>query len=98
MTEPTRRDGAVNQAARRRAIAKQHHPDLGGDPEKFIAAMRGLATTTMQPDGRPRPNQPVVRARRSRVRQVTLTRKRWVMTLRQRLPRPVPGSRRYGRI
>lgn len=98
MTEPTRRDGAVNQAKRRRAIAKQHHPDLGGDPETFIAEMQVLAMT--EPDGRPlgRSNPPVVRARRNRVRLMTLTRKRWVMTLRQRLPRPVPGSRRYGRL
>lgn len=28
--------------ARRRAIAKRHHPDLGGDPAEFDRAMRAL--------------------------------------------------------
>lgn len=28
--------------ARRRALARRHHPDLGGDPEAFDRAMRSF--------------------------------------------------------
>lgn len=42
--EPVRdqpvRDAAAEARSRRRAAAKRHHPDLGGDPAEFDRAMR----------------------------------------------------------
>ncbi|GAA5142911.1 hypothetical protein GCM10023340_07180 [Nocardioides marinquilinus] len=34
------------RAAERRRVARQHHPDLGGDPEAFVAAMAALERPT----------------------------------------------------
>ncbi|QCW49435.1 hypothetical protein FE634_01615 [Nocardioides dongxiaopingii] len=87
--------------ARRRALAKEHHPDVGGDPAEFVRAMRGLGgsagddgpdavtsgTTTVAPSRVARS------ARRVRGAGTTL-----VATVRRRLPRSFPGSRRYGHL
>lgn len=39
--------------ARRRAVAREHHPDRGGDPAEFDRAMRALDT----PDDAPAPRR-----------------------------------------
>ncbi|QWC84277.1 hypothetical protein KLP28_11880 [Nocardioidaceae bacterium] len=54
-------DPAAELARRRREVVKALHPDVGGDPEAFVAAMRALddegaagrasAARTQGPDG-----------------------------------------------
>lgn len=73
--------------ARRRELARRHHPDAGGDPDTFIEVMRVLDRRLTSPDGRPRGGARTGRAARRR-RQAL---RRW----RTRLPRRLPGARRY---
>lgn len=72
------------QRAARRALIKAHHPDRGGDPARFVELLAEL-------DGSPAPPPVEVVATRSRRRR----RRQAVRALRQRLPRRVPGARRY---
>ncbi|WP_134767930.1 hypothetical protein [Nocardioides sp. 1609] len=96
MSEPQR-----EVRARRRALAKQHHPDLGGDPAEFVRAMRGLGGSAG--DDGPAAVAPhtttvaVSRAVRT-VRRVRGSATTLVATARRRLPRSFPGSRRYGHL
>ncbi|GAB2487739.1 hypothetical protein [Jatrophihabitans fulvus] len=56
------RDGreAAERAAARRAFIRSAHPDRGGDPDAFIAGLRGFDAP--RPTGAERPR--VVRSRR----------------------------------
>jgi hypothetical protein len=97
----TPREGQAERDARRRRreIARQHHPDLGGDPEVFIAAMRALQEP--DPAAPTRPGIPVTVRSTSRSRLARTVRRRATRLLRgtrHRIPRSVPGSRRYGRV
>ncbi len=78
--------------AARAKVARRHHPDLGGDVSEFIAALAevdaAFAATTRAADGR------WVRLRRGVNRSVR-RRRSTLRTLRARLPRKVPGARRY---
>ncbi|KAA1374887.1 hypothetical protein [Aeromicrobium fastidiosum] len=84
-------DDRARRAARRAAI-KQHHPDRGGRAEDLDAALRALERTTGSQDvsgvtpiqRRDRSESPVTRMLRAAVARA-----------RRRLPRWVPGSRRY---
>lgn len=91
-------------AARRRALIRLHHPDVGGDPDVLTAELAALdrefaARRTMDPPRvapmptplvHVRPTGPVRRLRRSAGKAVA--------RLRTRLPRSVPGSRRWFEI
>ncbi|WP_299569330.1 hypothetical protein [uncultured Williamsia sp.] len=89
-------------AARRRALIRRHHPDVGGDAEVLAAELDALDREFAQrravvpprvvanPPLRVRPTGRVRRLRRSATRAIT--------RLRGRLPRSVPGSRRYFEI
>jgi hypothetical protein len=74
------------ERAARRAVIKAHHPDRGGDPARFVELLeaidRSCGETEAVADGRRSGHG------RRRRRQV-------VRRLRQRLPRRVPGARRY---
>lgn len=88
--DPRRR--AAWQGARR-AAARRHHPDLGGDTDTYLAALaevdrRFAAAPTTSPSGR------WVRIRRAMNRQRRRSRTR-VRAVRARLPRGMPGARRY---
>ena len=92
-TDPRRR--AAWQAARR-AAARRHHPDLGGDTDSYLAA---LAEVDRQFDPAPVsavPSSPGrwVQVRRAVNRQRRRSRTR-VRELRQKLPRRMPGAKRY---
>ncbi|WP_139977346.1 hypothetical protein [Nocardioides litoris] len=88
-------DDAAARAARseRRRVARLHHPDLGGDPDDFVEAMRRL--------DRPRPPQPLAPPPTAplRVEVVRTTRGRFARLLRRRA-RPIVDRltprRRYG--
>ncbi len=78
------------ERSRRRAAAKLHHPDLGGDPDAFIESMRQVEDP-----------MPVVGRASTLARASRTVRRRGrdaVRGLRQHLPRSFPGSRRYGRL
>jgi len=75
------------ERADRRALIKAHHPDRGGDPATFVEVLAALDRPTTPSragsvEARPSPSW------RRRRRQV-------VRDLQQRLPRGVPGARRY---
>ncbi len=87
----------------RRTVARQHHPDLGGDPVLFMQLLREVDDRFGVSPGSSSPNHPTARAEatsagrrisratgraRRRVRHGT----RWA---RGRLPRRFPGARRY---
>lgn len=102
--------GEAARRSRRRAVARQHHPDLGGDPAAFDRAMRALEAAEPSPPAGPRHRRstggsatnPVATIRttsRSRaVRRTITSGTRFVRTLRTRIPRSFPGSRRYGHL
>ncbi|MEJ5913045.1 hypothetical protein [Pseudokineococcus sp. 1T1Z-3] len=87
------------RAARRRA-ARQHHPDLGGSTEAYMAALAEVdaAFGRGAPTGGPRPVV-VTTSLRRRLLRVTLRGARDASrSVRQRLPPGVPGSRRWGNL
>lgn len=92
MTERSREDEADWRAARR-AVARQLHPDLGGDLEVYLAAMTvvdrrfGVGPT-------PTDSVTSARSRRLSARRIRQT----VRQLRTKLPRRLPGARRYARL
>jgi hypothetical protein len=81
----------------RRQVARRLHPDLGGDPDEYLAALAGVdraygVHTTVPGYGRPQIRMsPVRRLSRPLVRAV----RAGARGLRARLPRRVPGARRY---
>jgi hypothetical protein len=76
------------ERAARRAVIKAHHPDRGGDPARFVELLdeiersHGGRSAAHAVDVRPSGHG------RRRRRQI-------VRQLRRRLPRHVPGARRY---
>ena len=82
----------------RREVAREHHPDVGGDPATYVRLMgevdarfgRGQPTGLLLADSGLRS----VRARRL-LRRAGRRAKRGARGLRGRLPRQLPGSRRY---
>lgn len=91
--------GEAQTRARRRAIARQHHPDLGGDPERYLAAMQELDAAAHADGSRPGDGRTTPLTVRTTVRsRVTRRVRRAVRRLRQRIPRSIPGSRRFGHL
>lgn len=98
--------GDADRARARRAVARRHHPDLGGDPAVFVEEMARLDRPTTGRTGAqaPRPtSEPllpviVVSPRRRALGALRRTGVRLVGDVRRRLPRGVPGARRYGRL
>lgn len=88
----------------RRRLARRLHPDLGGDPDTYIAAMRELderqASAPPEPQGSAGSGSTVAYATaRNRAARALRGHARAVSTVvRQRLPRRWPGTRRYGRL
>ena len=70
----------------RRAVIKAHHPDRGGDPALFVELLAAIDRS----HGAPEPGPGVSTSGHGRRR-----RRQAVRRLRQRLPRHVPGARRY---
>lgn len=95
---PGERDAYV---AARRAVARRLHPDLGGDPQEYLAAM---ATLDRQYPGAPDTEQRTAEGAvqvvaRHRVRAVVRVKTRQVVaSVRGALPGRWPGARRYGRL
>ncbi len=93
-------DEAAALRARRRAAARLHHPDLGGDPDAFRRAMAAAEAPPPSPPPSPSPSrsEPVVVLRHHRAvtaaAVVAAGGVRLVGGLRARLPRSFPGSRR----
>ncbi|WP_030483245.1 hypothetical protein [Nocardioides aequoreus] len=82
----TDRDDAWRRA--RRAAAKRHHPDRGGDP----AALHDALTAVDREFGRSaRPARPVLVVRRSRRGRV----RRWATRLARRAAARRPGATRW---
>lgn len=86
----------------RRDIARRHHPDVGGDPARYIQLMRevdvrfGIDALRGTPDGQSETR--LVGGLRRAGRAVRRARRRTRHGLRRargRLPRRFPGSRRY---
>lgn len=71
-------------AAARRAIIRAHHPDVGGSAERLNAELAALARLhdrgPIEVELQPRLRRRIARGAR---------------TLRTRLPRKIPGSKRY---
>jgi hypothetical protein len=89
--------------ARRREAAKRHHPDLGGDPDEFIRAMRGLEEAAAAGSGHHadtgRGDITILVTGRSRARHwLRRSHRDLVRGLRSRIPRPLPGARRYAEL
>lgn len=87
-------------AARRREVIRRHHPDVGGDPERLRLELarldREFGRTAHARSARESvdadrltvaPTRPIRRLRRRTITQLG--------KIRGRLPRSVPGSRRY---
>jgi len=97
-------------ARRRRRAAAVHHPDRGGDTDSYLAALAAIdAAFGVTPgplraagaSGTPRPVHAEVTVQRTwrgvRMR-LARRRRRLVRSVRTRLPRRVPGSRRTTQI
>lgn len=86
--------------ARRREVARRHHPDLGGDVETYVRAMAELDGDSPGAPGAPATAGGVVVAvrRRRPLRSAARRGRRLSRELRRRLPRRVPGARRYATL
>ncbi|NNG38519.1 hypothetical protein HJ588_04415 [Flexivirga sp. ID2601S] len=89
-------------SAERRRVARRLHPDLGGDPDDYIAAMQALEQRRAAAMGvlhgaegmtvvHTTAGSRAVRAVTGRARSVTTA-------VRRHLPRGWPGARRYGQL
>lgn len=88
-------------AAARRAVARRLHPDLGGDPQEYVAAMAALDRRyPREPHGEHHTADGVVNVvARHRIRSAMgVTARKTVACVRGVLPRGWPGARRYGRL
>ncbi|MFC5382679.1 hypothetical protein [Aquipuribacter nitratireducens] len=87
---------AASWRAERRAVARTHHPDRGGDVDAYLAALaevdarHGRLTTAGPPPGRPRARRGTGALRRRA--------RRGVRRARSLLPRGVPGARRWASL
>lgn len=88
---PSRQQVDARYRAERRAVARRLHPDRGGDVEQYLAA---LAEVDRRHDDAVRPRPRTTTRRRSVKRRIDLL----ALHARTRLPRGVPGARRYGRL
>ncbi len=87
--------------AARRAVTRRLHPDLGGDPQQYVAAMAELDRQYAQAPGTGQhlTHDKVHVVTRHRVRSVVgVTTRQAVACVRGALPRGWPGARRYGRL
>ncbi|WP_265442488.1 hypothetical protein [Flexivirga meconopsidis] len=90
-------------SAERRRVARRLHPDLGGDPDDYIAAMQALEQRRAAAMGalhhgaagmtvaHTTTGARAVRLVAGRARSVTTA-------VRRRIPRGWPGARRYGQL
>lgn len=82
---------------RRRDVARRFHPDLGGDPETYLRQMRavdeefGVGTRAYGSADQSSTRRRGSRARHRARRRLKATARR----VRAKLPRRLPGSRRY---
>lgn len=99
-----RRGPDAEHRAQLRAVARRFHPDLGGDLDTYLAAVADLDAPRLTSPSAPfsRPSDHLTSGRagfahraRQRVRRGLRTAGR---TARSRLPRAVPGSRRWARL
>jgi len=81
---------------RRREVVRRLHPDLGGDPGEFIAALRALSERSRVGHGSPAPVVAV--STQVPLKALRRTHRHFVGDLRRRLPRSLPGSRRFVRL
>lgn len=91
-------DRSREHAAARRELAKRLHPDVGGDPAVFAEAMARLEEEQRAvTSGRPPQTSPTTQGLPTHGLPVAVGRglARVVHAARGRLPRWVPGSRRY---
>lgn len=82
------------QRMERRRLARELHPDHGGDAESFIAAMAALDRRQVVPFA----VAPSVRSSSSRTGAWAFALRRAARAGRARLPRGWPGARRYARL
>lgn len=100
--------GQDEYAAAQRSVARRLHPDLGGDPQEYLAAMAALDRAYAQSVGTDREHSGAAEGRasglvhvvhRARVRSLLRTRtRRALRTVKSVLPRSVGGAHRYGRL
>ncbi len=95
MTSPV--DDETDWRRARREVARGHHPDVGGDAATFVHLLAEVDRRYGRGGG-PQigvvPLTPRIRVQRG-VRRVARRAKAHSRTLRTRLPRSVPGSKRY---
>ncbi len=92
MNGPVDPEERARWRAARARVARHHHPDLGGDPDEFIAALAEVDAQYALPT--------MTQARRwttmrRRVKRQVRQSKQGLRTFRSRLPKGMPGSRRY---
>ncbi|MFV0461256.1 MAG: hypothetical protein ACK5MT_21085 [Actinomycetales bacterium] len=92
MTPSVSPDDRSQWLAARARVARRYHPDVGGDPDDFIAA---LAEVDDLYSRRARPKPGLATTVRRRIQAGRRTRRRAVRAVRSRLPRGLPGARRY---
>ncbi|GAA4672023.1 hypothetical protein [Nocardioides nanhaiensis] len=86
---------------RRRAVIKELHPDRGGDVSTFIAALAELDAAGPPADRASGASlsAPVLVTTRPRSLRTLRRRSRSALAgIRRTIPRPWPGSRRYGHL
>ena len=101
---PARQNGPVTSAddaawrAARRRVARELHPDLGGDADAYLAALAEVdAAHGRRADGSPAapPVTVLVSRRRKALRVVLRGARDASRVVRRRLPPGTPGARRY---
>lgn len=81
----------------RRTVARRLHPDLGGDPQEYLAAMVTIDEHFELPSSAAGDQEIHIVRRRRRLASLTRMTGKAVGTVRTRIPRGWPGAQRYGR-
>ncbi|QWZ07558.1 hypothetical protein KRR39_19330 [Nocardioides panacis] len=84
-------DAAARARHARRELVKLHHPDRGGDAERFVEVLAALDPLPARADHPRTPGVPPTPARPSGGRR----RRALLLGVRAGLPRRIPGARRY---
>ena len=82
----------------RKAVARRLHPDLGGDPQQYLAAMAEVDELYERRSRAAGAGEIHIVRRRPGLSSLTRITGKAARTVRTRLPRGWPGAQRYGRL
>lgn len=98
MSTPRDADSRAERRAAERAVARRLHPDLGGDPDEYLAAMERIAAQYDGPSSGGSATTMTGFSRTRRWNRVRRMARRATRDARAAVPSGWPGARKYGQL